>query len=47
MKDSEWGIGDRICVRSSPGVLLVLRVTDTTSGQDASMASLAELWKRQ
>ncbi|WP_405453242.1 serine/threonine protein kinase [Streptomyces erythrochromogenes] len=47
VKDSEWGVGDRICVRSSPDVLLVLRVTDTTNGQDASMTSLAELWKRQ
>ncbi|THA87020.1 hypothetical protein [Streptomyces sp. A0592] len=46
VEDAEWDTGDRICVRSSSDVLLVLQVTDVANGQDGSMEARAELWKR-
>lgn len=34
-------MGDKICVRSSSDVLLVLQVTDIANGQDDSVEALA------
>lgn len=48
VEDADWGIGDKICVRPSSDVLLVLQVTDISDeGQDDHMGALAKLWKRQ
>ncbi|MFC9817576.1 hypothetical protein ACFVJM_36635 [Streptomyces virginiae] len=44
MEDAEWGIGDRIRVRSSSDVLLVLQVTDIADGGgDDHLEALATL----
>ncbi|WP_107090324.1 MULTISPECIES: serine/threonine protein kinase [unclassified Streptomyces] len=48
VEDAQWDVGDKICVRSSSDVLLVLQVTDIADGSgDDHMEALAKLWKRQ
>ncbi|MFD4244287.1 serine/threonine protein kinase [Streptomyces sp. NPDC058525] len=47
VEDAEWGIGDKICVRASSDVLLVLEITNIEDGQDDYMEAYAKVWKRE
>ncbi|WP_405940893.1 serine/threonine protein kinase [Streptomyces sp. NBC_00207] len=47
VEDADWGVDDKICVRVSSSMLLVLEVNSIADGQDDYLEALAKVWERE
>ncbi|MDX3533058.1 protein kinase [Streptomyces sp. MB09-01] len=47
VEDADWGVDDKICVRVSSSMLLVLEVSRIADGQDDYLEALAKVWERE